>query len=473
MTHRDRNRLVAGLVAVLLLSLRAPLAAAAPLGVGPLRLGMTLEEVKAALPAAEWRDTLVSPFSGRVFGAYGDQGVEIEGLTFHVQALSHYYQFELGLYAAVATRDAAECERTALDWLARVESQAGPFTGQLPSVDPGQPGRMQWHVQRGAGGSVSLVPGLSPGTPSRTDGESVKFGSASTALVQAFDRQYRPRARSGLLVGSAPFMTLSTSNRRGNQEHAEVLVEFAAHDGARAGEAPDPARPNCAIQVQLERAVAPAFPAPFVVAEHPPRFPLTLAQRHLAYPPDAGALEAPVDVEFQCDVSRQSGWVQNCGLLQPENLAPPLEYAALTMVRALQFDMSGVDRDDPQSLRGPVRVRLEPGDRLPLDFLQAPRLPVADVIWVEQPEAQALLAPVLAELSLPPASEERVDVTVACRILADGSLLCAGVGQEPAHLQARARRVAGTEYRAAAKLRDGRPSAGQVIDLPVRVSLDP
>lgn len=432
---------------------------AAPLGIGPLRLGMTLDEVKTAMPAAAWRDTLVSSFSGRAFGAYGDDPVEIEGLSFEVQALSHYYQFELGLDAAVATGNAAACERTALDWLARVESQAGPFSGAAPRVDPGEPGRLQWHVQQGAGGSVSVVPGMSVGTPSRVEGESVKFGSASTALVEAFDRQYRPRARAGLLGGTAPFMKLSTSNRRG-QERIDVVAEFGAVAPPGEGAAGDTPRPDCAIHVKLERFVVPPVPAPFVVADHAPKHPLTLALRHLAYPPDAGVLDAPVDVEFQCDVSRQMGWVENCGLLRPENLSPPLENAALTMVRALAFDMSGVDRDDPQLLRGPVTVRLEPGDRRPLDFLQVPRTPVSDVVWVEQPGPDA-------------APEAMVDVTVACRILADGSLLCTGAGAEPAHLQARARRIAGTEYRSADKLRTGQPSEGRVIDLPLRVTVDP
>ena len=70
------STLTLGLAAGLLVQV----AQAAPLGIGPLRLGMTLDEVKAAMPTAAWRDTMVSRFSGRVFGAYSDDPVEIAGL---------------------------------------------------------------------------------------------------------------------------------------------------------------------------------------------------------------------------------------------------------------------------------------------------------------------------------------------------------------------------------------------------------
>jgi hypothetical protein len=132
----------------------------------------------------------------------------------------------------------------------------------------------------------------------------------------------------------------------------------------------------------------------------------------------------------------------------------------------MTYDMSGVDRDDPQPMRGTLRVRVDPADRKPIDFLTAPRTPLAEVEFIERPDPEAARE-VSAVLGLPDESSEPVPLT--CRIEEDGSLLCADASgstdPELARVAAGAARVVATSYRAAPKLRSGGPSSGRVVDL--------
>jgi hypothetical protein len=223
---------------------------------------------------------------------------------------------------------------------------------------------------------------------------------------------------------------------------------------------------NCAIQLELQRWTQPPLPQPFDGAKAKVLGQMTIAERHLALSPGLEPVRAATDVELLCDVDRITGWTNNCGIVAPDDLTAGQQAAALRQARALAFDMSGVDRDDPRVMRGPVYVRLDPADRQPIDFLGQARTALADVTFDDQPDAEDVAR---AYPALVPALESEVVVTLTCRIQTDGSLICGGARvSDPEHREAfefSGHQLAGTRYRAAPLLRSGAPSAGRVIEL--------
>jgi hypothetical protein len=121
-------------------------------------------------------------------------------------------------------------------------------------------------------------------------------------------------------------------------------------------------------------------------------------------------------------------------------------------------------------------VLLDPADRRPIDFLEAPRTPLEHVVFVRQPEEAAPVF-TLVRQHFGTAQDRDIDVVIrtTCRIETDGSLVCGKAEwTEPADgpldpgLRAVAYRAAATRYQAAPKLRDGTPSVGRVIELALR-----
>ncbi len=466
--HAGRSTLAdTGVVAAVLLALltatpapaqQTPVAARPPVGVGPFRLGMSLDEVRAAAPQIAWRDVRVSRLTGRVFSIRSDDTLPIAGIEFEVGALAHYYLHGLSLEGVTRVADAAACEQAGVAVLAALEPQAGPFASHAPRTSPPSAPALQWNTQRSASGSLSVVPSASlGGSGGRTAGETVRFGAGSTALVEAFDSQYRSRSRQKLLGPGPAHLRLSAFNH-GADYSVQADVEYGG-----SGES------NCAVRVELERWTQPPLPQTFDTAQAKTLGQLSVAERHLVQAPDAAG-GAALDVELLCDIDRSTGWTFNCGVVRPDGISAAQEAVAQRMARLAAFDMSGVDRDDPQMMRGTVRVRVDPADRKPIDFLDATRTPVHDVEFEEQPaeEDDAQVLP-----PLPTDAGNEVEVPLTCRIQGDGSLICAGVESavdaERRAVVATACRLAGTRYRAAPSLRSGAPSAGRVIDLTVRV----
>jgi hypothetical protein len=136
----------------------------------------------------------------------------------------------------------------------------------------------------------------------------------------------------------------------------------------------------------------------------------------------------------------------------------------------MTFDMSGLDRDDPQTVLVEIPVRVARSDVRPL-ALPSSLLPISQVEFVTAPSAKdlkdvfpwkALRAGVGAE------------VTVGCGIQDDGSLICITLGVRPQDGgdQFRADFARAVEklvplYRAAPQLRDGKPSAGAAFAMAV------
>ena len=426
--------------------------------IGPFRLGMSLEDIRAATPQTRWRDTRLAAFSGRVTAISTLDTVAIEGLEFQVQAQAPYYQHGLRLQAASPAASATACEQAALTWLSRVENQLGPFQSLAPRQVAAGPNSLQWNVQRGAGGSVSVTPSMNLGTPGRTEGQSLKLGVQSSVLVEAFDDTHRSRPRKGLLGGEPERLKLSAFNR-GNNHRVDITVEF--HES--------PAR-NCSTQVDMERWTLPPAPKVFDTETAKLLSQPSIAERHWAMPAAAPPLTAAVDVQLRCDIERLQGQTRRCGVVAPSDLNRQHAAAAMRLAQGLTYDMSGVDRDDPQAMQAIVRVRLQPDDRKLIDFLSLPATPAEDLQWEEQADEEDFKrAYPLGLQGTPP----RVSVKVTCQIQRDGSLDCAGAELDDIphrhEFVFAATRVATLGYRASIQLRNGQPSAGRVVHLVIEL----
>jgi hypothetical protein len=319
-------------------------------------------------------------------------------------------------------------------------------------------GGLYWQTQRSANGSITVTPSPAPGTPGRTEGETLTFGSGSTVLVEAFDDQYRPRPRVKRLGGAPAFLQMKAHNR-GEWYEVQAEVGYGIDSGSL-----------CAVNLELKRWTQPPLPQTFDITGAKLLHEPTIAERHVVHSPLAGTAGAPVDVELACEINRQAGIVSHCGVVKPDHLGIEQEDTAHNLARLLRFDMSGVDRDDPQGMRVTLTVRVDPAARRPLDFLAAPRTPLADIEFAEQPDPDARR---VISQALGKDDDAGVAVPLVCRIETDGSLVCAdpqgATDPEQKAVVATATRVAATGYRAAPKLRNGEPSAGKVFDFTVEV----
>jgi hypothetical protein len=231
---------------------------------------------------------------------------------------------------------------------------------------------------------------------------------------------------------------------------------------------------NCGMRVELAARKQPPLPQTFDTSHAKVRREATIAEKHYVHAPVAGRPGPAVDVELACEIDRRVGWPMGCGVVRPDDLSLEQENVAISLAHLMTFDLPGVDRDDPQQMRGTVRVKVDPAARKLIDFLTAPRTPADQVVFTMQPDPKA--TPFVPPL---PGNDEGpgAEVKLVCRIETDGSLLCADpeASTDPERKAAftPAIRVSALEYRAAPNLRSGEPSAGRVFELTpgVRITL--
>ena len=450
---------------------------AAPLAFGPLQLDMSIAQLQAAAPTAGWEAKQVSPFTQRVFSIRSTQPLEVAGARFNMHAeVGHYHQRWV-LIATLSAKDAPACEQATLGVLAALELQLGPFSSREPRSIPGKGGNLVWRSQQGPNGIV-VMPSMGTGNAGSSSGELVAFGTSSRVLVEAFDDQGQPRARKTLLSHRPPNFDLSAFQR---QEGQRVRVDgrfFAS---------------LCELQLELNRETPPPSPTVFDAAAARVVYAPSIAEKHLALPDEIAALTAPVEVALSCRIDRAMGGVHGCDIVgttpPAASLTAIMETYAHRLARERAYDTSGVDRDDPQAMVGTLRVKLDPADRRPVDFLEAPRTPLKQVVFTRQPE-QAAPVFTLARQHFGTPQDRDIDMVVnaVCRIEADGSLLCGSArlaesvaGNAPAkpgtpaetpslspELRDLAFRTATSRYQVAPQLSDGKPSVGRVIELALR-----
>jgi hypothetical protein len=419
---------------------------------------MGLDEVKAATPQTPWRDSRLAIFSRRPTAITSMADLPIHGLAFHVEALASYFQHTLRLHTALRAANASACESTVLNWLGQVEGQAGPFQSQPPRQVAAGPNSLQWNVQRQPGGSVNVTPSLNIGAGGRVEGLTVAAGLRSTVLVEAFDELHRARSRKGLFGGEPERLTLSAFNH-GRFHRVDVKAEFSPSDAL-----------NCSLQVEMEQWTQPPAPRVFDASRAKLTGQPSLAERHWATSPSAPPLRQAVDVQLLCEIETLNGQVRRCGVQSPTDLNRLHTATAMRLAQSQTYDLTGVDRDNPQPLQATIQVRLDPSDRQPIDFLDQAITAPDDLVWQEQPndDERRRAYPVGLKAEIDP-----VSVSLTCRILSDLSLVCGGA-QAPDiphrhEFVFAATRLASLGYRAASQLRQGQPSAGRVVRLLVEL----
>ena len=438
------------------------------IAIGPLVLGMSLDEIRAATPGVAWKEQAISPFSKRAFGLQAPAALQVAGQSLDVVAEVFYHHHHLQFTGRFPAKDAASCEQTVLGVLEAIEPQAGPFTSAEPRTTPGTPGNLQWHSSRGPNGIV-LTPSIGVvGTAGSVNGELLPFGTGSRALVETFDKNWRPRSRKALFGGAPGRFTLDAF-RRFSGHQVEVTALFNA------------APVECALKLSMVRRTEPPPPVEFDttkarVAQQP-----SVAVRHWLLPDAVAAATTAVKVPLRCTIDRVLGSPTTCTRTTADPLPPVFETHAQRLAREIYYDMAGQDRDDPQPMTGLVEVRLDPADRRPLDFLAAPQTPLEQVVFTAQLGEDEQVIPLvhqdwgIAEKADPPHGT-LLEVTLICQIQVDGSLLCGGGqwAQPPGddafrrQLERDAQRLAAFRFAVAPQLKDGSPSVGRVIRLALR-----
>lgn len=389
---------------------------------GPIRFGMTLAEVQAAIPDASWEITSKSRFTNRPFVVVARDALDYGGWRMKVEAREEKYDRHVEFTSRQAVADAAACERAGLALFAELEKGVGTL----------QTGRISY-------------------------GEAVTFGSGSTALFTSFDARSNLLPRKSLARGKVERMGLATK-REDRQLEVKGQVSFVAWQ-------PD----NCSASV-----IAIGWrdrPPPAVMPYDETRVVgrMSIGDRHrlastLNFTSDA------VVVLRQCEVSRQSGKVLTCRALDGAVVDPAFANVSGRYAGAMTFDMSGLDRDDPQTVLVEIPVRVARSDVRP-PGLPASLLPFAQVEFVTAPSAKDL-NDVFPRKAL--RAGVGAEVTVGCGIQDDGSLICvtldvrpqAGAEQFRTDFERAAEKVVPL-YRAAPKLRDGKPSAGAAFGMGV------
>jgi hypothetical protein len=394
---------------------------------GPIRFGMSVAEIQAAVPGARWEITSKSQYTGRTFRMVAPDALDYGGWRMKIGVRDEKYDRHVELTSRITVADAAACEQAGLTLLTALESSAGP-----------------------------LAAGRDP------YGESVAFGQGSTALFNAYDAKSNRVPRKSMGRGKVVRMGLSTK-----LEAERLEVKGSVSFDARS---PD----NCSAQVIAIgwREQPPPEVMPYDEKKVIGRLPI--GDRHrlastLSFTSDA------VVVPRQCQVSRQSGKVLMCTAVIDPAVDPAFANAAGRYAGAMTFDLAGLDRDDPQPVLVEIPVRVARSDVHALEF-PATLLPMSEVVFAATPSAkdirdsypwQALRNDIGAQ------------VDVACRVQDDGSLICStlavrqrdGRDEHAAAFRHAVEKLL-PNYRAAPTLRNGQPSAGAAFGMGVQFATE-
>lgn len=393
---------------------------------GPLTVGMSVDEARAALPKAEWKPGRASPITGRVTRLSAKEALEFGGRRMDVDLRDERYDWHLELTARSTEASHQACEQAGLAMLTALEQSVGPL-----------------QAERNPGGEV------------------LAFGNGSQAMWRAVQDPGEVLSRRQAASTRVDRMSLG-ARRQFERLDVKGQVGFDARQPQ-----------NCSFF-----AIAIGWrprPPPEVIAWDPARVRerITVGERHRL----AQGLVLPAEgltVRLRCEANRQSGAVGSCQASDPAAQTPEQLRVAYRHAGRLVLDMQGLDRDDPQGVVLELPVLLQPSDRRPLDFgPPTVQMPELDFITRPSAEAQRRAFPFRA-------LRQGVGATVAlaCQVQVDGTLVCqapqAAERERLGPLAPEFERAAETlaaDYRAAPALKDGRPSAGMVVGLQVRFAV--
>lgn len=445
-----------------------------PIGFGPLRVGMSLEEIRAATPGVVWTAGRPLKYSGQPTEFTAD-GVVIAERAFTARiSARHHGAYALSLEHVYAAPDADHCEQTARAVFAIIEPQTGPMH------PPGKMIRGEEPEDLGARSTVKL----------------------SQVLSMA---DYKPISRAKLKGRNPARRWLrATTGEFGAQRSRLVISEDESVEQSKASFSMDyeheAASESC--QIRLEATQAPRFPPLQTLAFNvvPAAQTPSISRRHFELSRLAISVALPangIGLEVRCKVDRDSGRTRDClatdsglasggiaglsptpsptsaptpsptptpaTLLGPADLAARVRTTASRLARAYQFDMSkaaGLDRDDPQPVWVDIPVSMSPADIRELKGTdRAVPVTQAGFRWATRAPAQ-ILEQLYPKRAL--RAEEQTNVALVCQIQEDYSAVCAPAAQDPRpapDFEWAALEII-TYYRAEPKTVDGRPTPG-------------
>ncbi|MFN0182425.1 MAG: hypothetical protein ACKVQR_01275 [Aquabacterium sp.] len=395
---------------------------------GPIDLNMRIPEIRQALPDAAWRTVSRSSYSGRETRIAADDAIDLGGRRLKVEVRDQPYEWDVILSARFTEPDAAACEQAGLAVLTALEAGTGPLQ------DAG-----------------------------RGEGERISFGRASTASFSAFEGRREAVARRHVTRTQVHTMVLSAQLQAPERE----VKAYAAFDARNPQ--------NCLVSITALGWQRRPPMQTLAYDESKVRKRMSIGDRHRL----ASGLALPADgiqVPMQCQVSRQSGQVMLCNALGTSVQPPAITNVAGRYAGAMAFDMTGVDRDDPQPMLMDIPLWVRPQDARPLDFAEATVLAMSAAAITDMPAAKDIrhAFPIRA---LRKGVGARVESR--CQVQADGSLVCLLPTVEQTDGQsdfvaefAQAASQLVPQIRVGAALNDGSASAGRVLAVLVRFKVE-
>lgn len=171
-----------------------------PMQFGPLRFGMTYDEARSAIPAAEWRIGRKSEYTDRVFAITAAGAVQLAGMSFDVRIGHPYHSGQwFALEREQPVADAMSCEAQALQLATQLEPQVGRFDGPTPEMsrDTSMP-PITWTTRRMPNGGVIVTPMPGAASPPTALEDLVKIGANSTVTVGGVDDKGRAVRRKAI-----------------------------------------------------------------------------------------------------------------------------------------------------------------------------------------------------------------------------------------------------------------------------------
>ncbi len=302
-------------------------------GVGPFKLGMTLDEVRAAAPNVVWEEQK-SAYTGKVLALSGQNALSLGDWTFRVDAAPGYYgAYELTLTGAAPAKNRKQCRAQAVALVAALEPRLGALTAgdnarfiQRTHV----PARVHVTFNDKGVPIVGTIPGYSSGPTVKT----LKAGASSEIEV----------------IESGGDMRWSAQIAKGARARGDVRGNYTKSD----------IRP-CSASVELVAAGYP--PARETIAFEQLKLKRGPSVSTLHYSLDGASLPSKgVTVEATCQISRRHGGLSRCSF--SDTVAEPLRKAVRYRASDTSFDAAGLDADNAAPLYVTLPFRLSPSERL-------------------------------------------------------------------------------------------------------------
>lgn len=319
---------------------------------GPVSLGISLEEAQSAFPTATWRVEYRLP-SGKPREFAADSAFEWAGDKADIALVSSHYHRRIGLSVLVKDADAQSCFERAKNWSIKLADATGPMIipdskGPEQAIPLGQSGfglllasreGRQWPIQRWSSKpptlfSFTATPRFAPTSNYET----------SALVLATFTK-----------VGCSVELTLEQRSDWPTDipELPDALQRIAMK--------PSIGRRHF-LSSGLKAWIPPHFEGGVIIRDRSPR----------------DILAETVTAQVRCQINRDNGITRQCKLAAGEPSYPSGLVNALTSLGAsYQFDTSGLglDIDDPAPLQVTFPVTLSPADIKVTEF-EAPTVPL-------------------------------------------------------------------------------------------------